>query len=199
MRKVTRLKALSRRAAARVILRWALYSAALLALYVFLSNPPIRGWCPLVIIPLATAVAMFEGDLAAGFFGAVCGLMIDMASASSAAGFYALWLLCACPVISLLSRFWVKVNAVSHFVINAAVCVIIGALDLVFLHWVWEGPQCGISFVSVILPAYGGGILFAVPIYLLVSFIVKKLRPDERRRLEESARSAEDSENKESE
>jgi len=45
----------------------------------------------------------------------------------------------------------------------------------------------------------GGGILFSVPIYLLVSFIVKKLRPDERRKLEESARSAEDSENKETE
>lgn len=199
MKKIPKLKALSRKATARVILRWALYSAVLLALYVIMSNPPIRGWCPLAIIPLAAAVAMFEGDLAAGIFGAVCGLMIDMASASSVAGFYALWLLCACPVISLMSRFWIKVNAVSHFVINAAVCVIIGALDLVFLHWVWEGAQCGISFVSVILPAYGGAILFAAPIYLLVSFIVKKLRPDERRKLEESARSAENSENKESE
>lgn len=182
----------------RVILRWALYSAALLVMFVFLQNPVIRGWCPFAIIPLAVAVAMFEGDLAAGIFGAVCGLMLDIASGTTA-GFYAIWLLCACPVISLLSRFWIKVNIASHFVLNAAVSVIIAMLDMLFLHWVWEGSQFGISFVSVILPAYGGSVLLAAPVYLLVSFIVKKLRPDEKRKLEESARSAEDSENKETE
>lgn len=198
MKKTSWIKSRSRKATLRVILRWALYSAALLVLFVFLQNPVIRGWCPLAIIPLAVAVAMFEGDLAAGIFGAVCGLMLDIASGTTA-GFYAIWLLCACPVISLLSRFWIKVNIASHFVLNAAVSVIVAVLDVVFLHWVWEGSQFGISFVSAILPAYGGSILLAAPVYLLVAFIVKKLRPDEKRKLEDSARSAEDSESKESE
>ena len=198
MKKTSWIKSRSRKATLRVILRWALYSAALLVMFVFLRNPVIRGWCPLAIIPLAVAVAMFEGDLAAGIFGAVCGLMLDIASGTTA-GFYAIWLLCACPVISLLSRFWIKVNIASHFVINAAVSVIVAVLDVVFLHWVWEGSQFGISFVSAILPAYGGSILLAAPVYLLVAFIVKKLRPDDKRKLEESARSAEDSESKESE
>lgn len=198
MKKTSWIKSRSRKATLRVILRWALYSAALLVMFVFLRNPVIRGWCPLAIIPLAVAVAMFEGDLAAGIFGAVCGLMMDIASGTTA-GFYAIWLLCACPVISLLSRFWIKVNIASHFVINAAVSVIVAVLDVVFLHWVWEGSQFGISFVSAILPAYGGSILLAAPVYLLVAFIVKKLRPDDKRKLEESARSAEDSESKESE
>lgn len=198
MKKTSWIKSRSRKATLRVILRWALYSAALLVMFVFLQNPVIRGWCPLAIIPLAVAVAMFEGDLAAGIFGAVCGLMLDIASGTTA-GFYAIWLLCACPVISLLSRFWIKVNIASHFVINAAVSVIVAVLDVVFLHWVWEGSQFGISFVSAILPAYGGSILLAAPVYLLVAFIVKKLRPDEKRKLEDSARSAEDSESKESE
>lgn len=198
MKKTSWIKSRSRKATLRVILRWALYSAALLVMFVFLRNPVIRGWCPLAIIPLAVAVAMFEGDLAAGIFGAVCGLMMDIASGTTA-GFYAIWLLCACPVISLLSRFWIKVNIASHFVINAAVSVIVAVLDVVFLHWVWEGSQFGISFVSAILPAYGGSILLAAPVYLLVAFIVKKLRPDEKRKLEDSARSAEDSESKESE
>lgn len=198
MKKTSWIKSRSRKATLRVILRWALYSAALLIMFVFLRNPVIRGWCPLAIIPLAVAVAMFEGDLAAGIFGAVCGLMLDIASGTTA-GFYAIWLLCACPVISLLSRFWIKVNIASHFVLNAAVSVIVAVLDVVFLHWVWEGSQFTISFVSAILPAYGGSVLLAAPVYLLVAFIVKKLRPDEKRKLEESARSAEDSESKETE
>ena len=182
----------------RGCLRWSLYAAVLLFFFVLETNPLIRGYCPLLIIPLATAVAMQEGDLAAGIFGAVCGLMLDIASGTTA-GFYAIWLLCACPVISLLSRFWIKVNVMSHFVMNAAVSVVIALLDTVFLHWVWEGSQFGISFVSAILPAYGGSVLLAAPVYLLVAFIVKKLRPDEKRKLEESARSAEDSESKETE
>ena len=198
MKKTSWIISRSRKATLRVILRWALYSAALLLMFVFLRNPVIKGWCPFAIIPLAIAVSMFEGDLAAGIFGAICGLMLDIASGTTA-GFYALWLLCACPVVSLLSRFWIKVNIVSHFVINAAVSVIIALLDITFLHWVWEGAQFGISFVSVILPAYCGSILLAAPVYLLVSLIVKKLRPDEKRKLEESARSAEDSESKETE
>lgn len=197
MKKISGIKARSRKAMLRVVLRWGLYSAVLLIMYVFLCNPIIRGWCPLAIIPLATAVALFEGDLAAGIFGAVCGLMLDLASGNSVVGFYALWLLFFCPAISLMSRFWVKVNIVSHFVMNAAATVITALLDMLFLHWVWEGSQSGISFVRVILPAYGGSILFAAPVYLLISFIVKKFRPDEGRRLEESARSAENSENKE--
>ena len=53
--------------------------------------------------------------------------------------------------------------------------------------------------MSVILPAYGGSVLLAAPVYLLVAFIVKKLRPDEKRKLEESARSAEDSESMDTE
>lgn len=204
MRKILGSKARSRRMMLRSVLRWSLYAAALLLFYLFETNPLIRGFCPLLIIPLATSVAMYEGDLAAGVFGTFCGLMLDMANGVTVAGFSALWLLCLCPGISLLSRFWVKVNLVSHLVMNAVAAVVMAFMDLVFLHWVWEGADSVISFRLVILPAYGGAILFSVPVYLLVRLINKKLRPNEQGRLEESARrldetsrAAEESENKE--
>ena len=59
--------------------------------YLWEVAPLIRGWCPLLIIPLATAVAMFEGELAAGVFGVFCGLMLDMAS-GTLLGFSSMWL-----------------------------------------------------------------------------------------------------------
>ena len=192
-------KARSRRAMLKVILRWAFYVTALVLFYLFSCNPLIRGFSPLLLIPLATAVAMREGDLAAGIFGMFCGLMMDMANGNSVVGFYALWLLCACPCISLLSRFLIKVNCISHLVINAAVSLIIALMDMLFLHWVWEGSQSLISFVRVILPSYGGAILFSIPIYFLVSLVVSKLRQNERRKLESSAQNAEDAENTEKE
>ena len=76
----------------RVFLRWTFYSALLLLFYLWETNPLFVRFSPLLIIPLATAVAMYEGELAAGVFGVVCGLMIDMAS-GTILGFSSLWLL----------------------------------------------------------------------------------------------------------
>lgn len=199
MRKNLGNRARSRIALFKAILRWVFYVTLMIFFYLFSCNPLIRGFCPLLLIPLATAVAMREGDLAAGIFGMFCGLMMDMANGNSIVGFYALWLLCMCPFISLLSRFLIKVNCFSHFVINAAVSATIALFDMMFLHWVWEGAQSVVSFVRVVLPAYAGAVLFSIPIYFLISFVVSALRPDERRKLESSAQNAEDAENIESE
>lgn len=182
----------TRAAAIRAVLRWALFSAVLLIFFLFMGNPLIRGFCPLLIIPLATAVAMREGDLAAGIFGVFCGLMIDLANGVTLLGFSSLWLLIACPVISLSTRFWVKANVLSHLVMNFIVCFVMAAMDMLFLHWVWERSQSGISFVRVILPEYGGAVLFSIPVYLLVSLIRRKLTPKEQQRLEKSAQNAEE-------
>ncbi len=204
MKKILGSKARSRRMMLRSFLRWFLYAAALLLFYLFETNPLIRGFCPLLIIPLATAVAMYEGDLAAGVFGVFCGLMLDLANGVDVAGFYALWLLCLCPAVSLISRFYVKVNIVSHLVMNAVAAFLMAFMDLVFLHWVWEGADSVISLRLVILPAYGGAILFSAPVYLLVRLINKKLRPSDQSRLEgsvnrldESAQAAQETENRE--
>ncbi|MCX4354656.1 MAG: hypothetical protein OSJ43_00370 [Oscillospiraceae bacterium] len=197
MKKIMGSKARSRRMMLRGFLRWLLYAAVLLLFYLFECNPIIRGYCPLLIIPLATAVAMYEGDLAAGVFGTFCGLMLDMANGVTVVGFSAIWLLCACPFISLLARFWIKATFISHFIVNAAVVVIMGMMDFLFLHWMWEGAESVMSLTGVVLPSYGGAILFSVPIYFLVTYIVNKLRTKEQRRLEESAQSAEEAEYKE--
>ena len=148
-----------------------------------------QGGVPLLIIPLATAAAMFEGELAAGVFGVFCGLMLDMAS-GTLLGFSSMWLLISCPLISLLSRFWLKSNWLSHLVMNTAVCVIMCGLDFLFLHWVWEREYSGISFLHSLLPAYAWAVAFSVPVYFLVRLISNRLRPKEERRLEEAAGNA---------
>ncbi len=62
---------------------------------------------------------------------------------------------------------------------------------MLFLHWVWEGADSVISFQKSVLPAYGGAILFSVPVYFLVRLIYIKSLPKEERKLEESAQNAE--------
>ncbi len=197
MRRKSGIAARSRREKLRSFARWALYSAVLLLFYLFETNPLIHGFCPLLIIPLATSVAMLEGDLAAGIFGTVCGLMLDMANGVTIIGFSALWLLCLCPAISLLSKFWVRVSPLSHLIMNSIATVLMAFMDMIFVHWVWERSESVISLTNVILPGYGGAILFSVPIFLLVRLISVKIRPAERQKLESSASNAEESVSKE--
>ena len=136
-RKISVSKAHSHRIMLRGFLRWLFYALLLLLFYLWETNPLIKGFCPLLLIPLATSVALREGELAAGVFGAFCDIMLDMAS-GTIVGFSALWLLVCGPVISLLSQFWIKINFISHFVMNLAVSIIMAAMDFLFLHWVWE-------------------------------------------------------------
>ena len=144
-----------------------------------------------MVIPLATAVAMFEGELAAGIFGAFCGLMLDMAS-GTLLGFSALWLLVCCPVLSLLSQFLVKSNCISHLVLNFGVTLVMLLMDLLFVHWVWERGEMGIAFRNELLPAYLGAVIGSVPVYFVVRFIHRKLRFRRERKPEESSLTKDD-------
>lgn len=170
----------------RGFLRWFCYSVVLLIFYLWEVAPLIRGWSPLLIIPLATAVAMFEGELSSGVFGVFCGLMLDIAS-GTLPGFSSLLLLICCPLISLLSRFLLRSNWLSHTVMNAVTVIFMCSMDLLLLHWAWERESSGITFVRSLLPAYSWAIVFSVPIYLLVRLISVKFHPKEERRLEEAA------------
>lgn len=188
---ISRSRARSRRMMLRVFVRWSLYALALLLFFLWETNPLIKGFCPLLLIPLATAVALYEGEVAAAVFGVFCGLMLDTAS-GTILGFSSLWLLVACPVISLLAQLCVKVNAASHFVLNFGVTLVMGFLDFLFIHWVWERGQSHIAFVQEVLPAYFGSVIFSVPVYFLVKLISRRFRQHVERRPEESSLTAED-------
>ena len=136
---------------------------------------------------------MFEGEFAAGVFGVFCGFMLDIAS-GTLIGFSSLWLLTACPAISLLGQFWLKRNWVTHLVMNTITVILICGLDFLFLHWVWERELSGISFMHSLLPAYLWAIALSLPVYLLIRFISMSFRPKEERRLEEAVADSSDEE-----
>ena len=184
-------RARSRKLMLRGVLRWLLYAALLLLFYLWETNPLIRGFCPLLIIPLATSVAMREGELAAGIFGVCCGLMLDLAS-GTILGFSSLWLLACCPILSLLSQFLVKSNCISHLVLNFGVCLIMLLMDLLFVHWVWESGETVIAFRNELLPAYLGAVIGSIPVYFVVRFIHRKLRFRVERKPEESSLTKDD-------
>jgi hypothetical protein len=162
-----------------VTVRWVCYSFALLLLYMIMVGGFFRGWQPILIIPLALAVAMRERELPAAIFGAVCGLVIDLAQARLF-GFTGIWLMPGCLAASLLVAHLIKVNLLNFMWISAAVCTIMAAVDYFFNFVIWNVPGRGYILSDFIIPAHLAAVMFSPLVYLAVRTISRKFSLYER-------------------
>jgi hypothetical protein len=166
----------------RIILRRTLYSAVLLFLYMLMAGGLFKGWQPILIIPLAVAVAMRESEVFASVFGAVCGLVIDL-SCDKLFGFSGVWLLPCCLAASLLVSNLIKVNLVNFIWLNAAVCFFMALTDYFFRYFLWRADSASYILVSFTIPSHLSAAILSPLIYFLIRLISNKLSPRERLRL----------------
>jgi cell shape-determining protein MreD len=176
---------LSRKDRFRIFMRWFFYSSALLIFYMVMAGGWFRGWQPILIIPLAVAVAMREREFAASVFGAVCGLVIDIAC-GRIFGFTGIWLLPSCLGASLLVSHLIKVNLLNFLWLNAVVCALAAFADYLFRYVLFRVPNAHLHFTDFILPAHLSAAVLSPLIYLLVKAISIKMSLHERIRLSSS-------------
>lgn len=84
--------------------RYLVYGAVFVFLYVLQCMPgflEIGGVRPILLIPAAVTLAMFEGEFVGGLYGALAGLLCGLSS-PMVFGFDGLLLLCLCVVSGLL-------------------------------------------------------------------------------------------------
>jgi cell shape-determining protein MreD len=162
----------------RVFARWFFYSLMLLVFYMLMSGGFFHGWQPILIIPLAIAVAMRQRELSASVFGAVCGLVIDIAS-GRLFGFSAFWLLPGCLAVSLLVSHLIKVNILNFIWLNAAVCILMALADYFFRYILWNVGNSYFVLLDIIIPAHLSAVILSPLIYLAVKMIWVKLSPPE--------------------
>ncbi|MCL2071505.1 MAG: hypothetical protein FWH07_04625 [Oscillospiraceae bacterium] len=166
-------------------MRWFFYSSALLLFYMFMAGGLFRGWQPVLIIPLAIAVAMRENELSASIFGAVCGLVIDIAG-GKLFGFSGIWLLPGCLAAALLVSHLIKVNLLNFLWLNIAVCSLMAVSDYFFRYILWNVSNARLVLTGFIIPAHLSAVIISPLIYLGVKYISKKLSPFEFYRLSPS-------------
>lgn len=154
-------------------MRWFCYSAALLLLYMVMVSGLFRGWQPILMIPLAIAVAMRERELNGAIFGAVCGLMIDTAC-GRLFGFTGVWLLPGCLAATLLVSHLIKINFINFLWINTSVCAIMAATDYFFRYAIWRTPGAEYVLTDFIIPAYLATAIMSPLLYFMVRLIAKK-------------------------
>ena len=177
--------ALWKRERFRTFMRWFFYSSALLLFYMFMAGGLFRGWQPVLIIPLAIAVAMRENELSASIFGAVCGLVIDIAG-GKLFGFSGIWLLPGCLAAALLVSHLIKVNLLNFLWLNIAVCSLMAVSDYFFRYILWNVSNARLVLTGFIIPAHLSAVIISPLIYLGVKYISKKLSPFEFYRLSPS-------------
>lgn len=110
------------------------YSLEILICFVIQSNPmfslELFGGRPVLMLPAALTIAIFEGEVPAIAFGVIAGLLAD-SGYSGPVGYYAIMLAITCYIVSVLMENYIRTN---HF--TAILIGVIGIPLMIFLQFV---------------------------------------------------------------
>ena len=176
--KINSAVAYTRKMKTKVFFKWFFYSLSLVILYSIMSCGIFELWQPYFIISLAIAVSMREQEFASSVFGIVCGFMLDI-SIGTLFGFYAVCLMPCCFLTSLFSRNLIKVNFLNHIIFTAAATLISFSMYYLFNYAIWNTEGREIIISKILIPSFFATVITAIPIYLLVRLISRKLGLEE--------------------
>ena len=164
------------------LIRYLAYTLELLVLFMVQETPgllpAVAGVRPVLLLPAAVAIAMFEEEVPALAFGIVAGLLCDFGF-SRVLGFHALVLGALCFFVSLLVRTRMQANLVTAALNGAwALALTLGVQWLFFYYFRYSQP--GFAFRSHYLPKYLYTLLFIPLLYLLNRGLSGALDPAEK-------------------
>lgn len=176
---------LSRRKTAgrNAVIKWILYSLIIIFSFLYLTMP-INTVKPLVLIPAALCISMYEGVAAGCGAGILCGLLLDVACGKTL-GFNALLLLVFCMFASLFFMYLMRTNVINIWALSV-VCILLQSLfDLFFFYAIWGIHNTGAVFMDFFFPQIVINSLVTPLYYLIFKAVYKKFGPSTERYIEE--------------
>ena len=151
------------------IVRSLAYILELLVLFMLQETPGllphVYGVRPVLVLPAAAVIAMFEEETRAMAFGVAAGLFCDFGY-SGVLGFHALVMGVLCFFVSLLVKAFLQVNPVTAVLVGIAVLgIAFGAQWLFFYYFHYSFP--GYALRVHYLPKYLYSLIFVPLLYLL--------------------------------
>lgn len=138
-------------------IRFFAYAMELLVLFVLQETPglipPIESARPVLVLPAALSIALFEGETVAMAFGLAGGLLIDFGF-GSVLGFHALLLTGGCYLISLIAANLFQANFLSALLLTAAVMAGTFLLQWVFFFVLSGYAHAGYALLTRYLPLF---------------------------------------------
>ena len=162
--------------------KYAAYAALMLFLYVLQTTPrlfSILGVRPNLVIPAAVGIAVLEGAFAGGVYGALAGILCDLAG-SALFGFSAVILMPACVAAGLLVTYLLRPGMINYVLLLAGVLLTRGLLDFLLNYVMWGYDSVWMVFVYGTLP----GIIYSAAVSPLVYYLLAVIRGQLEARME---------------
>ena len=139
----------------RRIFRWVLYFLELIVFYVLQTTPGIipevYGARPVLLIPIALTIAMFEGDFGGLTVGIAAGLLLDMGG-SDVLGFHAIILAILCFVLGSMTMQIFRTNLLVALLAALVAIPLVTVLQWVFFYVLQGYGDAQYVFMTSILP-----------------------------------------------
>ena len=162
-----------------IFFRYFAYSILIILLLVLQSTPnlfpEIFGSKPLFLVTFSLCVASKEDKISSLIFGAVCGVLTDIATGGSI-GFFAILLTLICYAEAHIFSTYFKSSVVSVLIVG-----IITVPILIFLYFLIFIAFAGISdcwtyFVNHYISRIVYTFLMIIPLYFVQNFLYKNLK-----------------------
>lgn len=166
-----------------VFFKYFAYSILIILLYVLQATPSLMpeifGSKPLLLVPFALSLASVENKIQSLVFGAVCGVLTDIAS-SGGIGYFAIALTLLCYFEAHIFEAYFVPGVLSALVYSAAsVTVLIMIYFLLFKVFAGIG-NLGVLFVNHYISRIVYTALMFIPICFLTRFIHNSFRKQQR-------------------
>ena len=137
------------------LFKWCCYTLLMLLCTVLQTMPGLFQFGaakPLWLMPLALAVAVFEGEFAGALFGAVCGLMWDY-TAGRTVGMLALELMILCFLLSAVMQLYFKASVPNFLLLGGGSALLVLTLDWLFFYYMPGYSGALARYLGVVLPS----------------------------------------------
>ncbi len=155
----------------RTVLKWVFYVITMIFFYCVMVSG--SGSKALMLIPFATAIACYEGEVPSAIIGAISGLLIDMAT-GQLLGFTGLYLCLFCGIISGMFRQFLRKNIVNYFALTLVTCLVYLYIDYYFFYVIWDYEGYQEVLKARLIPSHLKTIVFS-PLCYLACLAVEKL------------------------
>jgi rod shape-determining protein MreD len=156
----------------KTLLRYFAYTIEIVVIYLLNETPGLLpqffSASPVLLLPVAVSIAVFESETAALGFGVLCGVLLDFGMSGGAAlGFHSLLLPVLCYCVAQAAIRLLRANLLTAVLLCAAVTGLLFVLQWLF-YYVFAGYEAPFyALFSHYLPRF---VYTMVPVPLLYAF-----------------------------
>ncbi len=160
----------------RFALKHLCYAVSMLVLFTLQTTPglfELWGVKPILVVPFAVCIAALEGEFIGGLYGALAGLLCDLAG-SWVFGFHAILCLCCNVAVGLAAIYLVRRSLGSVMLLSLGVLLLTQLLGYFFHYAIWGYEGVSLILWRHTLPVIAYSVLATLPLYYYTAWLEAK-------------------------